>query len=196
MHVMSDDEKRGLYTADVAKAMGRCDTSDWLRQDYSNLTAGDKLNRVLEAEFRTTFPDQVLSFVDRLSMAHSLEVRTAFLDTDFVDFVTALPGRLKINNGETKYILKKAALRILPEEMVFRKKEGFLMPITKWILQDLESYVRDILSADRLTRQGIFDATAVQRLVDDLYDGDADYTFVNKVYALVIFQEWYDLYMT
>ena len=105
---------------------------------FSDLSAQDPLNRVLEAEFNSFFPDQVLAFVDRLSMAHSLEVRTAFLDPEFVAFAAALPGRLKIRNGQTKYILKKAALRYLPEEAVLRQKEGFLMPVTQWLAHDLE----------------------------------------------------------
>lgn len=128
-------------------------------------------------------------------MAHSLEVRTAYLDVDFVNYVASIPGHLKIKNGETKYILKKAALKYLPEDVVFRKKEGFLMPITQWILQDLEDYVRDTLTPARLKGHGLFDVKYVEQLVLDLYSKQSDYMDVNKVYALLVFQEWYDLYM-
>jgi len=105
----------------------RIDTEEQIRGDFAGLTAADPLNRVLEYEFRTIFPDQVLTFVDRLSMAHSLEVRSAYLDTDFVRFIASLPGHLKIRNGETKALLKRAALRYFPSEMVHRPKEGFLI---------------------------------------------------------------------
>ena len=101
---------------------------------FAGLTATDPLNRMLEAEFRTILPDQVLTFVDRLSMAHSLEVRTAFLDTAVVEYVASLPGSLKIRDGETKYLLKRAAERYFPTEMAFRPKEGFVMPVTDWLL--------------------------------------------------------------
>jgi asparagine synthase (glutamine-hydrolysing) len=137
----------------------------------------------------------VLTFVDRLSMAHSLEVRTAFMDTRVVRFVAALPGRLKIRDGETKYLLKRAALRYFPAEMVFRKKEGFLMPVSQWILNDLEHYVRDVLHPARLRRHGLFDVDAVQRLVDQMYERDRHHTTVNKVLSLIVFQEWHDLYI-
>ena len=193
--VFSGLEKESLFAPDVAAALRSKGTQEHLRRSFAQLTARDPLNRILEAEFRTILPDQVLAFVDRLSMAHSLEVRTAYLDTDLVTFVAGLPGRLKINNGETKYLLKKAALRYFPPEMVFRKKEGFLMPITQWILNDLEDYVKQTLSAEQLGRHGIFDVNYVKQLIDRLYRGGADYTHVNKVLALVIFQEWYDLYM-
>ena len=79
--------------------------------------------------------------------------------------------------------------------MVYRKKEGFLMPITQWLLRDLESYVRETLSPERLAKHGLFRAAYVQGLVDALYRAQPDHLAVNKVYSLVVFQEWYDLYM-
>ena len=193
--VFSDAEKQALYAPDIASKMSAWSTLERLRQDFSALSARDPLNRMLEAEFQTIFPDQVLAFVDRLSMAHSLEVRTAFLDTDFVSFVAGLPGSLKIKDGETKYLLKKLALRYFPSEMVYRKKEGFLMPITQWFLRDLEPYVRETLSPQRLGKHGLFREAYVQGLVDTLYRAQPDHLAVNKVYSLVVFQEWYDLYM-
>lgn len=193
--VFSDAEKALLYAPDISSQTLGVSTFDRLRRDFSGLSARDPLNRVLEAEFRTIFPDQVLAFVDRLSMAHSLEVRTAYLDTDFVSFVAGLPGSLKIKNGETKYLLKKLSLKYFPPEMVYRKKEGFLMPITQWLLRDLEGYVRDTLSPQRMGKHGLFQAGYVQGLVDGLYRNKSDYQAVNRVYSLLVFQEWYDLYM-
>lgn len=194
--VMTDEEKCALYSPDVREALQGVSTHDHVRAAFDGLTARDPLNRVLEAEFHGIFPDQVLTFVDRLSMAHSLEVRSAFLDTEVVEFVAGLPGSFKIRNGETKYLLKQAALRYFPEEMVRRPKEGFLMPITQWMQTDLESWVRETLHPSRLAVHGIFDPAAVAALVDTLYRPGADYTTVNKVLALVIFQEWYELYLS
>lgn len=195
LFVLDDDEKTDLYAPELAEHM-QCFSSRRLVQQYfANLTATDPLNRVLEAEFRTIFPDQVLAFVDRLSMAHSLEVRTAYLDTDFVTFIAGLRGSLKIKNGETKYLLKQAARKYFPDEMVDRKKEGFLMPVTEWLSGDLESYVRDTLSDERLHRHGIFNPKQVHKLIDDLYTGRNDYRHVNKVFSLLVFQEWFDLYL-
>jgi asparagine synthase (glutamine-hydrolysing) len=195
LFVLSEKEKATLYSKDVAADMAHFDSNSRLRQDFSALTAEDPLNRVLEAEFKTIFADQVLAFVDRLSMAHSLEIRSAYLDTELVSFVARLPGRLKIKNGETKYILKKAALKYFPEEMIFRKKEGFVMPVTDWLLKDLESYVRETLSDANLRKHGLFDSTQVTKLIDVIYAGDNHYTKVNKVLELIVFQEWYNQYM-
>jgi uncharacterized protein YbjT (DUF2867 family) len=170
-------------------------TADYVAGAFDGLTARDPLNRVLEAEFRTILPDQVLAFVDRLSMAHSLEVRTAYLDTAVVEYVAGLPGRLKIRDGETKHLLKRAALRYFPAEMVHRRKEGFVMPVTDWLLSDLEEYVRDTLSPAALARHGLLDPAAVARLVDGFYQSTGDYAYGNKILALVVFQEWYSIYM-
>lgn len=195
LFVYGDEEKASLYAPDVAERMQAYSSRERLRRDFSRLTAADPLNRILEAEWHTIFPDQVLAFVDRLSMAHSLEVRTAYLDTDFVTFITGLPGRYKIRDGETKYLLKRAALKYFPDEMVFRKKEGFIMPITQWLLGDLEDYVRETLSAERMGRHALFNQSRVNEMVDSLYSSGGDYREVNKVFSLLVFQEWYDLYM-
>ncbi len=192
--VLSEEEKRALYSPDIRAALQGVSTEDHLRAAFQHLTAKDPLNRMLEAEFHGIFPDQVLTFVDRLSMAHSLEIRSAFLDTEVVEYVAALPGSFKIRNGETKYLLKQAALQYFPDEMVRRPKEGFLMPITRWIQSDLESWVRETLEPSRLAIHGIFDPSAVADLVNRVYRPGADYTDVNKVVALLVFQEWYEMY--
>jgi asparagine synthase (glutamine-hydrolysing) len=194
--VLSEEEKCSLYSPAMRDAQGDATTTAHLRHSFEGLTARDPLNRMLEAEFHGIFPDQVLAFVDRLSMAHSLEVRSAFLDTDVVEYVASLPGALKIFDGETKHVLKQAALRYFPEEMVRRPKEGFLMPVTNWVMNDLQSWVRETLSPERLRLHGLFNVERVDKLVDVIYRPGCDYTDVNKVLALVIFQEWYELYLT
>jgi asparagine synthase (glutamine-hydrolysing) len=195
LFVLSEEEKRELYSPAVRDVLADTSTAVHLRRAFDHLTARDPLNRILEAEFGGIFPDQVLTFVDRLSMAHALEVRSPFLDTDVVELVASLPGRLKICNGETKHLLKKAALRYFPEEMIRRPKEGFLMPITAWLLGHLQPWVRETLSPERLRLHGLFDSTHVQRLVDRLREPGADYVAVNRVLVLAIFQEWYELYL-
>ena len=192
--VFNDEEKAQLYSPQ-AHAQAPFSTAEHVRGAFDNLTGGDPLNRMLEAEWHGIFPDQVLTFVDRLSMAHSLEVRSAFLDTDLVQFVASLPGTMKIGRGLTKRLLKLAALRRFPEEMVHRPKEGFLMPITEWMRGDLRPWAHETLHPSRLARHGIFSPPAVQALLDRLDDPGCDYRIVNKVLVLVIFQYWYEMYL-
>ena len=102
---------------------------------------------------------------------------------------------LKINNGETKYLLKRAAERYFPKEMVYRPKEGFQMPVAQWLLNDLQDYVRDTLNPERIARHKVFRPESVTALVNRLYKTGSDYRDANKVLALLVFEEWYDLYM-
>ena len=194
--VFDEEGKQALYSPDLAKALPDVSTADLLRATFESLTSRDPLNRVLEAEFRTIFPDQVLTYVDRLSMAHSLEVRTPYLDTDVVTFVAGLPGCVKIKNGDTKYLLKQAARRYFPPDIVCRPKEGFFMPVTEWIRNDLQDYVRDTLSPSRLAKHGFFRQQRVEELIDRVYRPGSDYTHVNQVLALIVFQEWYELHLS
>lgn len=195
LFVLSEEEKAALYEPSVARAVAGCSTTDLLRREAAALTATDPLNRMLELELRTFFPDQVLTFADRLTMAHSLELRSPFLDTELVTFVAAIPGAMKIRGGDTKYILKKAAAMSFPPEMVYRRKEGFLMPVTTWMERDLRPYVEQTLSAERLASHGFFRPPAVAALLADAFGAPGDYERMNKVFSLVVFQEWYDLYV-
>ena len=91
--------------------------------------------------------------------------------------------------ARTKYILKQAAARYFPEEMIRRPKEGFLMPITQWVLGELQPWVRETLSPHRLAVHGLFDVARVEDVVNAAYRPGSHYRDVNKVLALVIFQE-------
>ena len=193
--VFDEPLKHALYTPEVSRALADVSTPAWFEQAFAGLTATDPLNRVLEAEFRTIFPDQVLTYADRLSMAHSLEVRSAYLDTDFVTGAARLPARMKIRGRETKFLLKQIARRYFPAEMIDRPKEGFLMPVTQWFQNDLQAYVRETLATRRLARHGLFKPEAVADIVDRLYRPESDYHDVNRVMALVIFQEWHERYL-
>ncbi len=193
LFVFSDEEKYSLYSEAYIEALGEVSTQEHLKSYFGPLSALDPLNRILEAEFNSQLPDQVLTFVDRLSMAHSLEVRAPYLDTDFLKLAAGVESAWKIRKGETKYILKKAGLRYLPKELVFQPKEGFLMPINQWLLTYMGDYVRELLSPSRLDKQGIFNSAYIQILLERFYQGNA---FLGaKLWLLIVFQIWHDRYM-
>jgi len=190
--VFREEEKLALYSPEMRSAMGRLNTETHLRDTFERVATTDPLNRILDMEFRSFFPDQVLAFTDRLSMAHSLEVRTPYLDTEFMQFAASLPSSYRIRGNHTKYILKKAATRYLPAEMIYRPKEGFVLPINGWLLTDLEHYVRDTLSPAALRETGVFCPDAVERLISRFYAGATRHA--NQLLSLLCFQEWFNLY--
>ncbi len=191
--VFTDEEKRALYLPDMKDRLEGTSSLEHLKLYFNDLTAKDPLNRMLEAEFHSQLPDQVLTYVDRLSMAHSLEVRAPYLDTDFLELAAGAEGCWKIREGQTKFILKKAALRYLPEELVYRPKEGFLMPINQWLLKKMEPYVTSLLSPEPLQRQGLFNSEYVQNLLKQFYSGQSH--LGTKLWVLIAFQIWYEAYM-
>jgi asparagine synthase (glutamine-hydrolysing) len=134
----------------------------------------------------------VLAFVDRLSMAHSVEVRPPFLDHRLVEFVANIPGNLKITGGRVKNILKNAVRDLLPEDLVDRPKEGFVMPVNEWLTEKLKGVVLDTLSAQRLRRHGLLKSAAVTALMDRYYAGEA--RLANRIWNLITFQIWWERY--
>jgi len=100
------------------------------------------LHQTLESEFSGQLPNQILAFSDRLSMAHSLEIRSPFLDTKFIEFVARIPSKYKIEGKEVKSILKAASLKYLPRDLAYRKKEGFVLPVYNWIEAQYYSHVK------------------------------------------------------
>lgn len=150
-------------------------------------------NRILWTYARTYLMDQVLVKVDRASMRYALEVRAPFLDHTNVDFVFALPYSFKYRNGTTKYLLKKLMKGKLPSSIINRKKKGFGVPMAKWLTGPLKPLCTDLLSADRIKKQGLFDHGYITRLVNDHMMLRRDNR--KELWNLMVFQLWFDRWM-
>lgn len=190
LSVFVDEEKEKLLHPEFMAGLGAVSTRKHLSSYFQNLSAADPVNRMLEAEFYFQLPDQVLHFVDILSMAHGLEVRCPYLDIHFVAMAASLPGNMKVRYGKTKYLLKKAASRYLPEILVDRPKEGFLMPLNNWLLTVLQPLVEERLNIEKLKKQKIFRSEAVTEIQRAFYAGRKE--LGTKLWTLLAFQIWYD----
>lgn len=193
-YLAGEAEKRALYTPAMAEAVGGVTSEALVAGLLARAGTSDPLNRILHLDQRTLLPDHVLAFVDRLSMAHSVEVRPPFLDHRLVEFAARLPGRMKIKGGRVKHILKEAVADLLPEGVVDRPKEGFLMPINSWLLGRWEGWVRAVLAPGRLASHGLLEPTAVGGVLEAHYAGAADHG--NRLWNLVMFQLWWERYGT
>jgi asparagine synthase (glutamine-hydrolysing) len=140
-------------------------------------------------------PNDMLTKVDMMSMANSLEVRVPFLDHQLVEYVFSLPADYKIHKGFRKRILKDAFKDDLPPELYKRNKQGFEVPLLKWFKGELRPMIeKDLLSTDRIQGQGLFSHEYVDRLKRKLFSsspGDA----VAQVWGLLVFQYWHKKYM-
>ena len=108
-------------------------------------------------DFKTYLPGDILTKVDRASMAHSLEVRVPFLDYQFVEKVAALPSKFKLRGSEAKYGLRRRWSRYLPHDVLYRKKMGFAVPLDMWFRGSLAQRLADVIDGDRLRDCGMFD---------------------------------------
>src|SRR5262249_12450675 len=131
-------------------------------------------------------PGDILTKVDRASMAHGLEVRVPLLDYQLVDWVSGLPPELKLKNGEGKHIYKKAFEPYLPDDVLYRPKMGFAVPLGQWFRCPLRERVQAAVTGERLRAANIFDAAGLAQLVDHHQRGVRDYSAV--LWALLMFE--------
>ena len=161
----------------------------------SGVAAGpDPLADSLALYQETYLPEDILTKVDRASMACGLEVRAPFLDARLVDFVQGLPSSYKYGRRTTKRLLKSAAARHLPASILARPKKGFGIPVARWLLGPLSPMVDHFLGRDHLHRQGIFRPDVVARLVEQHRAGIRDNR--KPLWTLLMFQLWCDRWLT
>jgi asparagine synthase (glutamine-hydrolysing) len=150
----------------------------------------DALARSLALYQDTYLPEDILTKVDRASMACGLEVRAPFLDADLVDFMQSLPTRFKLGRNQTKRLLKRAAARRLPASILARPKKGFGIPVATWLRGPLAPLMNQLLGRERLERQGLFKPEVVARRIAEHQSGRQDHR--KPLWTLLIFQLWCD----
>jgi asparagine synthase (glutamine-hydrolysing) len=154
----------------------------------ARFSADDVLNRQLYTDLCIYLADDILVKVDRMSMATSLETRAPFLDADVMELAFAMPGDLKIRDGERKWILKRAMRGLLPERILSRRKEGFSIPMKNWLRRELQPMMRTLLSPERTARRGLFDPAEVTRLVGSHVAGKENHA--HTLFPLMVLERW------
>jgi asparagine synthase (glutamine-hydrolysing) len=127
----------------------------------------DPLARALYLDLKTWLADDGLVKVDRMSMAHSLEVRCPLLDHRVMELAARVPSHLKLAGGQSKILLRRVAARLLPAEILDRPKRGFAPPVSRWLREDLRDLSRDLLLAPDAFAAGLFERTELARLLGD-----------------------------
>jgi asparagine synthase (glutamine-hydrolysing) len=175
----------------MSTSLGNAVTDD-IREDvlrsWSQTEGSPVFNRLQSLYFRYYLAEGILVKVDRASMAHSLEVRNPYLDFELVDFVNSIPNSLKMRGLITKYALKKCFQHHIPKDILFRRKQGFAVPIAKWLREDFRELLQDLLSPPRIRAQGLFDPDRVQGYVKEHLSGDVDHR--KRLWSLLMFQLW------
>jgi len=160
------------------------------REYLDEAPAHDPLSRVLYLDSKTYLPGDILTKVDRMSMATSLEARVPMLDHVFLEWVTALGPQWKMRNGSQKFILKKLAERVgVPSEVLNRPKQGFSLPLGHWMRGELKDLVLTTLLDTQTLQRGYFNANGVRRMLDEHFQERRDHSA--RLWRLLIFELWH-----
>jgi asparagine synthase (glutamine-hydrolysing) len=190
----TEPEKAALLSDHGREFLTGCSTSCFLEKIYQRCDAdADELNKLLYLDINTLLPNEILYFNDMLSMAHSMEVRTPFLDYRLAELACSIPGTLKIRDGKLKYILRRVAARYVPQEILDRPKEGFVLPKNTWLRTGMSGLLDSVLSPERLAQHELFNYQQVATLIADFRRGDDALTF--KIWTLMVFQLWYEQHL-
>jgi asparagine synthase (glutamine-hydrolysing) len=169
---------------------GGWDPLDLYRARYAETAGAEPLARLQDVDLGIYLVDDLLVKTDRLSMAHSLELRVPFLDQRVAEFALALPTRMKVRGFSKKRLLREALEPLLPKEVVHGRKQGFSIPLAAWLRGPLEPFAREVLSPATLERQGCLDPAAVTPLLDRHCAGREDLS--RQIWGLLALTLWFD----
>ena len=167
MSAFHGDRKQNILRNDVRDGLAGYRTSELFHDTYNRAPANDHLSKLQYLDIKTYLVDDILTKVDRASMAHSLEVRVPILDHHLVEWAASLAPGHKLHRGQGKYLLKRALRPYLPDNILYRRKMGFAVPLDTWFRGPLSERVRDALLGPALMETGIFDRERVATLIDD-----------------------------
>jgi asparagine synthase (glutamine-hydrolysing) len=184
----TDEVKERLYADETREQVRGMDAYGEHRRYFARVKNAAPLNRMLYVDLKTFLPCHNLATTDKTSMAANLEVRVPFLNHELVELAARMPPHLKLRGLQRKYILKRAAEKLLPRDVVWRKKAGFGAPIRSWLRGPLRPFVEDLLSEKRINERGLFRPAEVRRIIEANLSGREDYNL--QVFQLLTLELW------
>jgi asparagine synthase (glutamine-hydrolysing) len=181
--------KQTLYSGDLMAATRYSDPFASARAAYAACDSPDPLDRVMYVDVKTYLTDDILTKVDKMSMAVSLEARVPLLDHKLLEFAARVPSSLKLNRGTSKYLLRKVLDRSVPRSLMNGPKHGFTAPIGDWLRGPLKGLASDLLLDGRLHQRQLFDTPAVSRLWNEHQSGRRDHR--HRLWTLIMLELWF-----
>lgn len=180
------EEKKKLFRPEALELLSVYDP--WREEArYLANAKGGWLSALQYLDLKSYLPLDILTKVDRMSMAHSIEARVPLLDDKLVEFAATIPSELKLRNGTTKHIFKRAMRGILPDEVVNRPKQGFGVPLGRWFRGQLAKFVRELLLSETSKGRGILNTAYIEQLVER-HEGGRDLDL--PLWTLISFELW------
>jgi asparagine synthase (glutamine-hydrolysing) len=189
----SHADKRMLYSPGLWSRLSEVQSNRAITEPFNSQHANDRLDRMLYTDFITRLPEHSLMLTDRMTMAHGLEARSPFLDHELVEYLAKIPAGVKIQKGQTKYLLRRLAADYLPRSIVQREKQGFMLPVAHWFKTDLFPLVRNTLLQSHFVREGLFQKQTVERLLSEHQNNRCDHHV--RLWMLLNLEIWHRLYI-
>jgi asparagine synthase (glutamine-hydrolysing) len=186
--ISRNDMRSSLFSPGQRSALQGYSALDIFRRIERELAGLPRLSQIQYIDIKTYLVGDILTKVDRASMAHSLEVRVPILDHELVEWAATLPPELKLRGGEGKYVLKKAVARQVPPDVVYRPKMGFAVPLARWFRAELRERLRSRLLGGSLAGTGLFSMDVVERLVSQHQSGLRDHSAI--LWSLLIYESF------
>jgi asparagine synthase (glutamine-hydrolysing) len=189
MIFMNQTEKGSLYRSDLRATLNDDLTASHLNGYFEKAHRFDRLAQQQYVDIKTYLADDILTKVDRMSMAVSIEARVPFLDYRIVEFAMNLAPQMKLNGSRTKSILRNAVKDLVPALVLEKPKEGFSIPMKYWLTTSLKPMMLDLLSKESLQKHGYFDHQVVSKWIDEHLEGRSNHS--HRLWALMVFQMWH-----
>ena len=186
-------EQHELLSDEARVACGAIDAYSDVAGVLADAPAHDELDRLIYHHAKLYLAGRTLVKMDRATMAFGVEARAPYLDHEFVELACSIPSALKLKGWTTKYLLKRMMAGRLPASIVHRRKQGFGVPLARWLRGPLRPFLEDVLHPDGLTRTGLFSPRAVARLVAEHIGNKANHA--SALWTLVSFELWREAYL-
>jgi asparagine synthase (glutamine-hydrolysing) len=187
------DEIPALLTADLRNAIGSRAHAPRARQRFERFASLPWPSQMMRFDLETYLPEDILTKVDRMSMAHSIESRVPLVDHEVVTFAASLPSWMKVQGGERKRVLKRAAAAVLPAEVIARRKQGFGVPLGTWFRAPLRELMVDTLQSPLARQRGYFESRFIDRVIGEHLSGKRDHTL--RLWQLLMLELWHRKYL-
>ncbi|HEV8590703.1 MAG TPA: asparagine synthase (glutamine-hydrolyzing) [Pyrinomonadaceae bacterium] len=193
MSTFNRDAKRDLYTRKFTETVAEQNPSAYMDRWFAKANSSGILDATLLNDLMTYLPNDLLVKVDIASMANSLEARSPFLDHKVIEFAASLPEQMKMRRFETKSLLKKVAARLVPAEVIYRRKMGFGVPVGKWFRGEMKDFVRGVLLSEKALERGIAKREMLEQYVNEHTSGTRDHAF--QIWTLLMLELWFQKFI-
>jgi len=191
--LLQKDVRHELLSQKIKDSAADLAGEQFVRHYLTGSTPDSLLDNIATLDISGYLPEYQLTYMDRMSMAHSLEVRAPLCDYKLIEYVTSLPTSFRLKRARSKHILKEVAKQWLPYNIIERKKVGFDSPIGQWFKTDLRNFLHSFLAEKQIKKSGLLNPVGVQTVIQEHLSGRRDYSL--QLWSIIALEAWYRIYI-